>query len=341
VKKSVSSRDVAREAGVSRATVSYILNDVKGISIKPETRERVLEAARKLGYHPDSIARALKTGKSMTIGVVTRRDVSEERFTGILKGIKDILSVHKYSMLICSESINDKGFPDYYSYYREHKIDGVLFISHVESIDTKQVGHTFEIISREKIPAVFIDYHIDNPAVNCVDINYSHGGYLAACHLIEQGHRNIAYLDPGTGSVQEKERIQGVEKAFVQYGVDIRNLKMFYVNEQNILDSIKKVITGERDFSAIIASWINFGFHVLYAANQAKIQVPEQLSVIALAGSNFAEVCFPRLSVSELPLYEVGKKSAEVLVDTIQNNALPVNMKLPCTLKVRDSTCVR
>ena len=79
-KKSISSRDVAREAGVSQATVSYILNDVKNVRIKPETRAAVLDAVKRLNYHPDEMARGMKLKKPMSIGVVTDRNVTNFYF---------------------------------------------------------------------------------------------------------------------------------------------------------------------------------------------------------------------------------------------------------------------
>src|SRR5690554_7227430 len=90
-KKRVSSKDVAKEAGVSQATVSYVLNNNKNIKIKPETRQAVLDAVKKLNYHPSLLARAMKLNKSMTVGVITDRNVTNYNFMRMLEGIKDQL----------------------------------------------------------------------------------------------------------------------------------------------------------------------------------------------------------------------------------------------------------
>ena len=120
------------------------MNNVKGVKIKPETRDKVNEAARKLGYHPESTARALKTKRSMSIGIVSRRDVSEGRFMNVLRGIKAVLDRHKYSILLCSDELNSRGYPEYYSYYNEKKIDGVILLSHIESINKKEIEKAAE-----------------------------------------------------------------------------------------------------------------------------------------------------------------------------------------------------
>ena len=90
-KKSVSSRDVAKEAGVSQATVSYVLNNVQNVKIKPETRKAVMEAAKRLNYHPNYIAKGMKLNKSMSIGVVTEKNVTNFYFMKALEGIKDAI----------------------------------------------------------------------------------------------------------------------------------------------------------------------------------------------------------------------------------------------------------
>ncbi len=338
--KKVSSLDVAKEAGVSRATVSYILNDVENVKIRPETRARVLEAVQKLGYHPNSTARALKTNKSMTIGVVSKRDVDEERFSKVLKGIKKVLDHHNYSILLCSDEEDINGKSQYYNYYKQQRIDGVLLLSYIESMDILKIRREAALIKQDRVPAIFIDYHMNDPVINCVDLDYYHGGYIAMRHLIEKNHKKVFYLDPGTDTIQEKERIRGVYEALLDADLDMSCLKVAVIKADGNgmgLD-IDALLKSTKEYTALLAGWVNYGLKTLQTCSSIGIKVPEELAVMALADSRYTDLCYPRLSVSELPLYEAGRKSAERLMDLLKENSMPINIKLPCSLMLRDSS---
>ncbi len=340
MEKRVSSRDVAREAGVSRATVSYILNNVEGVKIRTETREKVLEAAKKLGYHPDSIARALKTNRSMSIGVVTRRDVSEERFTKILRGIKDVLSKHNYSIVLCSEEADSSGHPEYYKYFREKKVDGVLLISYIEALNKKDVNLNISLVEKDRIPAVFIDYHISNPMMNCVDMNYFHGAYIATRHLIDKGHRKLIHVVPDLDTIQENERLKGFIQAVREAGINEKDIMTITVkpSEESTRKIFEHIEVDLKQYTAMVFNWSNMAYTALCHANKKGIRIPQEIAVIALGVSSFADFSYPNLTTSELPLLEAGRKGAEVLMDMLANESLPVNVTLPCSLKIREST---
>ncbi|HZK35135.1 MAG TPA: LacI family DNA-binding transcriptional regulator, partial [Bacillota bacterium] len=110
-RKRVSSKDVAKEAGVSQATVSYVLNKNKNIKIKPETRQAVLDAVKKLNYHPSYMARGMKLNKSMMVGVMTDRNVTNYNFMKMLEGIKDELNQSNYAITLLFNK-SDETFDD-------------------------------------------------------------------------------------------------------------------------------------------------------------------------------------------------------------------------------------
>ena len=334
--KQVSSKDVAKEANVSRATVSYVLNNVDRVKIKPETRQKVLQAAKKLGYHPNAIARAMKTGQSMSIGVLSNWHIAHQRFTEVLKGVKDVLGRHAYSITLCSYKSNEQEHPEYYQYYLEKKIDGVILISARETINEDAVA----VIRKKKMPVVLADFHYNNPTVPCIDIDYYHGGYTAAKYLIEKGHRHFIYLGPKSLALQERQRISGVKKAFEDAGLNPEELVQISIEEPNKQDDedIIDVLKNKGNKSAMIISNYIIAFNTLYLANKMGIKVPEELAVISLGGSDFAKYSYPRLSTSDLPLYEMGCRSAQALLDLINNNGDSVHMSLPCRLNIRE-TC--
>ncbi len=337
MQRRITSKDVAKEAGVSRATVSYILNNVKGVRISDETRGRVLEVARKLGYHLDIHAQAMKTNRSMSIGVVSRRNVTESRFVNVLGGIKDVLMKEKYNILLCSDELDEMGYPEYYRLYQSKKIDGIISISYQEQLNIEHADKRAELMLKERIPCVFADYHLKNPMVHSVDINYYHGGYIAARHLIEKGHREIAFMVPNLDTEQERQRIQGVSKA-VEEAENVKLTVYKLKNSSNDFENnIVEVLMDRKKYSAIIVAWGLLASQTLYLANRMKINVPGEIAVISLAGDSSAIFTYPKLSTCELPLYELGVKSAQILVDDINSSGLPVSMSLPCKLNIRDS----
>lgn len=337
MKKRATSADVAKEAGVSRATVSYIVNNTEGARISDETRGRVLEAAKKLGYHLDINAQALKTNRSMSIGVVSRRDITESRFTNVLGGIKDVLVREKYSILLCSDEKDEMGYPEYLRLYHSKKIDGIIFISYQEQLAIEHADERAVSMLKEQIPCVFADYHLQNPMVNGVDINYFHGAYIATRYLIEQGHKRIGFLMPEMNSEQERQRLEGVKRAIAE--ADGAELKPYSAGESeaDFPSNIVNVLQDRDQYTAVIAAWGKIAAMTLYHTNQMKINVPEEVAVISLAGDYAAIYTYPKLSTCELPLYELGAKSAQILIDDIHKPGMPVSLKLPCRLNIQDS----
>jgi LacI family transcriptional regulator len=336
MKKQISSTDVAEEAGVSRATVSYVLNNVDTVKITSETREKVLDAAKKLGYHPNSIARALKTQKSMSIGIVSKRDIAEDRLSKILRGIREILKQHQYSITVCSEEKDESGKSEFINYYLSRRIDGVIIISAEEGINLDLV----DLLLDYDIPCVLVDYHVKDERINCIDINYYHGAYSATNYLIEKGYEKIIYLAPDIDIPQEQERLQGVTEAVNDSSSKVKNFKFIKTgqNQKKFNKDIVSTLKKRGNFEALIVSWIYMGYKTLYEANRLNIKIPEQLAVMSLAGSSFADLSYPRLSTCDLPLYKIGIKSAKILLDSMENEIKPVNTEVVCSLNPRDST---
>ncbi len=338
MKKRVTSSDVAKEAGVSRATVSYILNNTEGSRISRETRQKVIKAAKKLGYHMDINAQAMKTNRSMSIGVVSRRRISESRFTNILGGIKEVLSQKKYSILLCSDEVDEMGIPEYYRLYRSKKIDGIIFISYQEQIVIEQADERADRMLKEQIPCVFADYHLKNPIINCVDINYFHGAYIATKHLLDKGYKRVAFLVPDLDTEQERQRICGVEKAVEEAINASLTVNKVAMENGGVSKEIINVLESKEEFDSIILAWTSMAAAALYQANRLKIRVPEEIAVISLAYENAAQYTFPHLTGCGLPLFEIGQKSAEILIEQINgNNDMPVTIALPCRLKIGES----
>lgn len=202
----VSSRDVAREAGVSQATVSYVLNDNKNIKIKPETRQAVLDAVKKLNYHPSHIARGMKLNKSMSVGVITDRSVTNYNFMKTLEGIKDGLQQHNYSITLLFNKSEDKLSSEILEYYNTNRLDGIIFAF-------AQVDDVVKDDMNEKgIPFVIVDSHATGNKAHEVGTDHlSHLPELLSAFKAK-GATNIAYTGPHW-RYRTDPRLQAFEEA--------------------------------------------------------------------------------------------------------------------------------
>lgn len=334
--KKVTSTDVARAAGVSRATVSYVLNHVEGVPFKETTKEKVLESAKRLGYFPNNTAQALKTNKSMSVGLVTRRKIDEHRFVQIAGAIQPMLAKAGYNVLFCSDEKGKDGFYEYYRLYKTKKVDGLIFIAHQELMRFEALEERIELIQKDQIPSVFVDYHLEQPQLNSVDIDYFNGAYKITQKLIKKGHSTIAFLYPGVTSEQESQRIKGVQKAVDE----AEQVKLVVVelntSEFDFQKTVHKLVMDD-GVSAIIAAWVHIGFKVLYEANVLGIKIPDQLAVAALASNGFETLCYPKLSTTDLPLHEVGEIAAQMLLDAMERKSVR-NIKIDCNVVERESS---
>ena len=332
-KKNVSSRDVAREAGVSQATVSYILNDVKNVRIKPETRAAVLEAVRKLNYHPDEMARGMKLGKPMSIGVVTDRNVTNFYFMKTLEGIRDGLQKNDYSVTLLFNKPEDHADADYLRYYNSNRIGGILFA--FASISDEMADY----LTANSIPFVKVDAMQSSKDIYqvCTD----HVSHIPAVieYFLSKGVKRIGYVGPSRPKIADG-RLEAFKEAMQKYSPDVddRLIITSTFQDDEMSAAIKGLLTSEHRPDALLAGSPRFGLMALRCALSLKLRVPEQLKIIALGTSNFSDIVYPSLSAVELPLYDIGIHSAQMLSERMKGNEVQKAVILPSELVIRDSS---
>lgn len=342
MKNKVTSTDVAREAGVSRTTVSYVLNKVNNVSITDETRKRVLGAAKKLGYFPNNTAQALKTNRSMSIGIVSKRKIDEIRFIQIIGALQPLLVEAGYNMLFCSDERDENNYPEYYRLYKTNKVDALIFVAHQEKVKYDKVDEKVSLVLSENIPAVFIDYHLDTNEINSVDIDYYTGAYDMTKLLISQGHLSIGYMYPNFNSEQELERYKGIQDAVNEASgvvlTEYDNIYSYVPSDNEIMFERLAKILSESSETAFIAAWAHIGLHMIRLANKLDIKVPEDISIVALANNGSEDYCHPQITTTDLPMKAIGQKAAEYLLDTLANKKEPQNAMEKCIVMEREST---
>ena len=209
--KRVTLKDVAAAAGVTAATVSYVINDKPGQTITPETRERVLRAVAELHYIPNVHARTLRKRSSPCVGVVIRKNLAVPRFAQVVYGIQARLAGRGRNVLLLGDDRDELyGLSDYVRAYLAGRVEGVIFIGEDnQGPDEASV----RAVADERIPFVVYDCQRAADAYSTIDIDYRGGARLLAERVLACGPSRVLYVRPGTDTPQERLREAGVRDA--------------------------------------------------------------------------------------------------------------------------------
>ena len=324
--------DVARRAGVGIGTVSRVLNDSPQVS--EATRQKVLKAMEELDYVPNPFARRLSLGKTLTIGAVAPF-FTRPSFVERLRGVEAALADTGYDLLVYNVETPEKRDRCLKEIPGSRRIDGLLIVAFPPS------DEDVERFVAAGLPTVLIN---DSPSsVSRVMIDDVKGGAMATRHLLELGHRKIAYIsDPLTGPfnfTSSRYRYQGYCQALGEYGVPFRP-EYHRADEhgrEQARDMTYQLLNLEEPPTAIFAASDTQAMGVLEAARDAGLTVPGDLSVIGYDDIELAE--YLHLTTIRQPLFVSGVEGVKLLLESITASPpTPRQVLLPIELVVRDTT---
>ncbi|AOZ92903.1 substrate-binding domain-containing protein [Paenibacillus crassostreae] len=310
-------KNIAELAGVSTATVSYVLNNNYS-KVGEQTRNRILDLISELDYKPSAIARGLNNGRSHMIGLIVP-DISKSHFSVLVSGIEAAFNKANYGILICNAYNSLTKEQEYYNRLSEKNVDGII-------IAAGAIHGRYEDVDFDSslIPLVMIDRYIEGleNQYGVYSDNY-HGTYLGTKYLLEQGHTKIGCITGPLESANTTERIRGYRHALEEQGV-VAFEEWIYSGSHSLetgatgLESMMKSNTP----TAILAGGDLLAYGVYQAARSLNISIPEELSVIGIDDNIFSELITPKLSVLRPPLYKIGTKAATMLQQLIDNKKL-------------------
>ncbi|MEJ8543865.1 LacI family DNA-binding transcriptional regulator [Brevibacillus borstelensis] len=300
--------DVAREAGVSIATVSKVINNTGRISEK--TRKLVLSVMKEMNYQPSVVASAL-TGKSTyTIGLMIP-DLANPFFSGIARSIEDRGHALGYNIVICSTDYDPEKEAKYISLLLQKSVDGIILASGFENVETVR-----ELI-KQKVPLAIIAREIPSLEVDTVAVDDFLGGYQAASHLISLGHRRIAIIARDLWS--NRERMRGYRHALDEAGIDYgRDVE--YVMESNVESGkalAEKLLRSADPPTAIFACNDLLAMGAIHAARRLGMSIPRDLSVVGFDNTAWASVTDPPLTTVAQPIRDMGTHVMNLLIQEI------------------------
>lgn len=327
-------RDVARLAGVSTSTVSAVINGTVPVSTK--RKARVLEAMTALDYHADAVARSLKTGKTNVIGIVVP-DITNAFYPEVVRGVEEAARSSGYSVLLCDSSEDPQMEERHLATLSSRRVDGVLLACCANSTASDR-------IVRHRFPMVFVDRVPLGLAERTVSTDNIQAGYAAAKHLIDLGHERIAIVAGHLGLSPHRDRLEGFRKAMQESNAPIRNeyLVSGGVQIEDGLNDSLGLLNLPTPPTAIMVSNNKLLLGVLQALDEKRIAVPQQLSLIGFDDYIWNKYFSPSLTAVAQSTYEMGKRSFELLLQSInrsKNQELPEkHILLTAELRVRKST---
>jgi len=327
-------RDVARLAGVSTSTVSAVVNET--VPVSEERVKRVREAMAALDYHPDEVARSLKTGRTSVIGVVVP-DITNAFYPEVIRGVEEAAAEAGYGVLLCDSSEDPRNEEKHLTTLSARRVDGVLLACCAEST-------VYASTVRHRFPMVFVDRIPPAVAEGTVSTDNVQAGYMATRHLIDLGHERIALLAGHLGLSPHQERLEGFRKAMQEAHLAVRDeyLACGGVQIENGLVTGRELLSLPVPPTAIMASNNKLLLGLLQALDERKVEIPGWISLLAFDDYAWNKYSSPSLTAVAQDTYEMGKRSFALLRQIINRPAgedLPDKpIRLAAELRVRNST---
>lgn len=334
MEKAVTIRDVAREAGVSVATASRALGNYGYVS--EEARKRVLEAARKLNYNHNMVAKSLRTRRTFTIGYLLP-DITNPFYAGIARGIQDVAFSRGYNVILCNNDNDITKTERFFKMFLRSRVEGIIYSTPYN----EALGAMVEVAVRNGIPVVNCYGSTRVPALDVVTGDAEGGCYRAVRYLLGLGHRRIAFLKVRESGIS-KRRFEGCKRALEEFGLEVFPGFLVevddYSQESGYLGA-KTLFSLQELPTAVFAFNEQLAIGVLKAARESGLQVPRDLSLVSV-DDVIGEVLQPPLTSVRIPTYEAGKTAAMLLFERIGGNVPdnPRKVVLEEKLVVRDST---
>ncbi len=318
--KRTTSWDVANLAGVSRTTVSFILNNVPGVSISAATRERVLEAAKKLNYSPNAAGRKLVSGKSYTIGLVLCQS-PEQIFTDaflpqVILGVEQAAIQQGFHVLLKPVDPNDTG--GYARLITENHVDGILLSG------PRQDDKALVRLHQQRVPILLMG-QLPGTDIPFVDVNATAGAELAVDHLTGLGHQHIGMItNASLNYTSAQQRRDGYLEALKKAGLPMNEalIKEGNYTPASGFESMKSLLQlTPRPTAVFIASDV-VAIGAMLAIKEAGLRIPKDIAVVGFDDIPLAEYYDPPLSTIRLPAFGLGWAGGERLIRLIQGESL-------------------
>jgi len=325
-------RDVATHAGVSRATVSRVIQGSKNVN--PVTRAKVQKVIDELGYVPSAVARGLRSKRTRSLALVVS-DVTNVFFTTVARGVEDVAQEQDYSVLLCNTDEDQAKQDRYIDFLISQQVDGVIIAPY--AWDARHLDK----LRRRRIPTVIIDRRIDGWDVDSVTSDSVSGDRALVKHLIDLGHTSIALISGPTSTSTAEDRVAGYCLAFAQAGleVDTRLIRQGEYRTTSGEELAGELLDEGLRPTAIFAANNVIAVGVVDALEKRNLRIPQDIALVCYDDLPNASHLFPFLTVVTQPAYDMGANAAQLLLSRLDSEVelQPRHVVLPSRLIVRYS----
>jgi len=298
--------DVAREANVSMATVSRVVN--RNPNVKPVTRKKVLATIERLGYRPNAVARGLASKKTTTVGTIIP-DISSIFFSELARGIEDIATMYNYNMILSSSDQNKDKELQLINTMLEKQVDGIVFMGgtvtkeHVEEFATSHV------------PVVLAATQDVTETIPSVNIDYEAASYEATMHLIDNYKEVPAFIAGSDNTIIGGYKMQGYKRALDESNLELEDA---YIVEGNYtydsgMEAVQELLSLDTPPKSVFVSSDVMALGAIHGAQDKGYNVPEDIAIFGFDNTRLATMVRPTLSTIVQPMYDIGAVSMRLL----------------------------
>jgi LacI family transcriptional regulator len=325
--------DVAREANVSMATVSRVVNG--NPNVKPTTRKKVNEAISRLGYRPNAVARGLASKKTTTVGVIIP-DISNSFYAELARGIEDIATMYKYNIILSNSDQNLEKELTLINNMLAKQVDGLLFMGgtitdvHIEEYE------------KAGVPIVLAATFDEAKSFPSVNIDYEQAAYDAVTYLIEKGHTQIGLVSgPLEQDVICLSKLNGYKRALEEHKLpyDENFVTIGDQTYESGIEAYEAFLEKNISPTAIFVENDEMAIGVIHSAQDNGVMVPNNLEVIGFDNTKLATMVRPKLTTVVQPMYDMGAVAMRLLTKYMnKENVEDHTVILPHHLQIRQST---
>ncbi|AJD91808.1 catabolite control protein A [Jeotgalibacillus malaysiensis] len=325
--------DVAREANVSMATVSRVVNG--NPNVKPATRKKVLEVIERLGYRPNAVARGLASKKTTTVGVIIP-DISNIFFAELARGIEDIATMYKYNIILSNSDQNEEKELHLLNTMLGKQVDGIVFMG--GRITEEHVAE----FQRSPVPIVIAGSVEETNQTPSVNIDYYQASIDAVTSLIEKGHKNVAFVSgPFHDTINRSMKLEGYKAALENNGLTYNEDFVFegdYTYDSG-LDAWAKLRELDDKPTAIFVGNDEMALGVVHGAQDEGLNIPDDVEVMSFDNTKLALMVRPQLTSVVQPLYDIGAVAMRLLTKLMNKESIDdQTVVLPHRIEERQST---
>lgn len=324
-------KDVAREAGVSTATVSHVINNTRFVS--DEVRARVESAIEQCRYYPNAHARSLASGNSRILGLVIS-DIANPFFPELVKAIETAAFERGYDVMLTNTNYDAERTSHYVRRFIERKAAGVILMT--SELDKNLINE----LARREVSVVFLDLGEPGIHLSNMRVDYETGIEEAVLHLVALGHRNIAFIGGTQHLRSARRRLEAFQQATRQLFPDTPE-QIFYGNFK--IEGGRRAaseILAEKELpTAVIAANDLMALGAIDEFRTAGLNVPRDISVCGFDDIAFAALANPPLTTVRLPRNELGRRAVEAVLETLAHpESQGIEITIPTHLVIRGST---